>query len=168
MGTLVLGKDVIISDPCYEPGTWCMAEVNEMLPGEYICRMQMSDEGDWGHRVSAIKIVHRGCSSRKAAFAPYYLSNIGVDSGQCGFFDKEYFLAVNRGRTSGNRDDKEWEKWYENICSTTFSEKDHRGTSGIVDGKCFVSSSGYGDWNYSCKVKKDEDGNIFELYLKYI
>lgn len=181
-GSLTLGKEVIVSDPCYEPGmrlaAEITAEISSMLPGEYTCFIQMSNEEEWGRRVSRLKITRDGYAGRQA-FRVRIFQNIGVDSAQCGFFDKDYFVSVYKNRSEGSRD-----AWYEKVYHATYRDdlsmcwkmpaekRPPEGcshfTGGTVDGKCAVSSSGYGDGMYVCSAKEDEDGNVFELILRYI
>ena len=35
-GSIILGENVRITDPCYSPDTWCAANIS-ILPGEYEC-----------------------------------------------------------------------------------------------------------------------------------
>ena len=161
IGIATFGKAVFISDPSYSPDTWRTGETDKMIPGEYVCYAQFSDEKEWGIRVSAIKAVRKGYESRKAATAEY-MDNIGVDTGQCGFYDRDYFLNVNRDRWGFDI----WKEWYSKVRSAAY-HKDGGFDAGIIDDRCFVSASGSGNGSYSCRLKKDEDGNVFELCLKY-
>ena len=111
-GTIVLGTDVVVSDPCYGPDVWCKKALENMLPGRYVCRVQTSDEGDWGTYVSEIRIAREGCLSKRASDVEFF-RNIGVDSGQCGFYDTEYFAE------RGGRSD---EAWYSEVCGATLSD----------------------------------------------
>ena len=54
MKQIQLGEKVMVSDPCYGLNTWCQGVLENVLPGDYRCNIEYSDEGDWGMRVSAI------------------------------------------------------------------------------------------------------------------
>ena len=120
-GSIEIGNSVVVSDPCYPPGTWCMATFGSMLPGRYLCKTQVSDEKEWGMRVSAIMLVHEGFS-KKSPSKVELLRNIGVDSGQRGFYDEKYFTEKS-DRKSGT-----WDRWYKKVSDMTLRER-----SGIID-----------------------------------
>ena len=48
MNQITLSENVMVSDPCYSPDTWCQTKLNSVLPGLYNVDVQKSDEGDWG------------------------------------------------------------------------------------------------------------------------
>ena len=159
-GTITLGTDIVISDPGYEPGPLGPRVVEKMLPGEYVCKLQTLEKNGSAAIVSAIRISHKGHLTKKAAEVEWF-NSISVDTAQCGFFDREYFNA------RAFHSSKEWGKWYRTVLDTTLCRVNPF-AGGTIDGKCFVSSSGYGDGAYKCRAKKDEEGNIFDLCLVYI
>lgn len=77
---------------------------------------------------------------------------VGVDSGQAGFFDEEYF-----------RKNCESENWYSRICRMT--ESDNR--CGCLNNLCAVSESGYGDGGYTCYTARDNDGMVVAADLVF-
>ena len=46
MKTITLSENVMVSDPCYSPDTWCQTKLNNVLPGNYIVDVDYSDEGE--------------------------------------------------------------------------------------------------------------------------
>lgn len=157
-----IGTSVVISDPAYEPGSLCSRTINNMVPGEYICSMQTLDSGLFGARVSGIKLTLKGWVKKKAA-SKEMVYEIAADHAMCGFYAREYFLGKNRE----GQESTEWRNWYRTVEAVTFSHETGFG-SGVIDGKCFVSSTGYGNGVYNCAVKKDGLGQVFELWLRYI
>lgn len=97
-GIITLGSKVMVSDPCYGLGTWCQGVLKNVLPGQYACKVEYSDEGDWGIRVSAIEVTH---VDYKGKFLALNLEDfeVGVDSGQAGIFDYEYYAKYHMDAT---------------------------------------------------------------------
>lgn len=158
---ITLGKEVMVSDPCYSPDTWCQRIVKNVKPGEYRVFCKKVDLDGWGNRVSMLMAVH---SDHEFDNLKWKLEGprgiIGVDSGQAGIFDLSTYRVnpdnVERGDgdTSffGLRDhikESDEEKWYVNICSHTLGDK-HWGhyKNGVV------SSSGIGDGGYDLFVSR--------------
>lgn len=86
---------VIISDPCYTRGTWCMTEQDNMLEGEYNCYVEESDKKDWGVRIKSIEIVHEKYKRPKQW--KFKNSSVGVDSGQAGIFCDSVYPEEDTG-----------------------------------------------------------------------
>ena len=91
-GTMTLGEEVRISDPCYDPDTWCAGTLENVKPGLYNCYVNFQDTGKFGIRVASIIAVHSEFDNNDFK-NPVIVTNIdvGVDSGQCGFYDFEFF-----------------------------------------------------------------------------
>lgn len=165
MGQITLSGKLRITDPCYEPDTWC-AGLIDVKPGQYDCYQYKHNhvwepfhEGDKysnDTRVGAIEIRHK--SADKPVFNQRLNLAIGVDSGQAGFFDQAYYDEM---KTSDE------ETWYDRVCSVTYDPKDHR-QAGTIDNKGFASSSGYGDGGYDCFISKNAEGEVDALLLVYI
>ena len=130
--TIQLKDKVRISDPCYDMGTWCAGTLKNVLPGVYHCFVQRDPEEN---RISAIEVRHENYLDVKPRF--FSEIDVGVDSGQCGIYDLDYFESFNGD-----------EEWYETVCDSAFDEYF---TAAVLDEKCLVSSSGYGDGSYICK-----------------
>lgn len=148
---------VIISDPCYELGTWCMSSQDNMLKGEYDYNVVMQNEGDWGDRVASIEIWHKDYSQPKQW--KFKNSNIGVDSGQAGIFAEEIYPTTE---STGEYDDEK--SFYGQCCNVTLSDKQY----GIIDNQGIVSSSGLGDGKYNCYTNFNKDGKCIAIKIKFL
>lgn len=103
--TIFLSEKVRISDPGYHMDTWCAGTLENVLPGEYKCYAQY-----YSNRISRIEVRHVD----HIDIAPVIKSSIdvGVDSGQCGIYDLDYFktkVTYDRNR------------WYSDVCNRTFT-----------------------------------------------
>ena len=45
--TITLGKEVMVSDPCYTEPTWCQIKLTDVKPGVYHAYHKEHDSGDW-------------------------------------------------------------------------------------------------------------------------
>jgi hypothetical protein len=153
-----LGNKVMISDPCYGLNTWCQGVLENVLPGNYNCEVEYSDEGIWGRRVAAIEVKHENCGVYRLEAQDF---EVGVDSGQAGIFDYEYYAKYH---TDTNESDHVDDDWYDRVCNITLA----RESAGAVDEFGFVSSSGYGDGGYTCYAAKNKDGYIVAIRIEYI
>lgn len=154
-----LGNKVMVSDPCYGLNTWCQGVLENVLPGTYDCEVEYSDEGDWGTRVAAIEVTHIDYDGI-IRFEPEYFE-VGVDSGQAGIFDYDYYCEYHddTDKYPHVNDD-----WYEMVCHITLS----RAQSGTVEDYGLVSSSGYGDGGYTCYTARERNGYIIAIRIEFI
>lgn len=195
-GTMWLDDKVMVSDPCYDIGTWCQGVIENVLPGEYDCLVKYVDEGRFGIRVAAIQAVHHDYidSNLKETMENF---EVGVDSGQAGIFDYKHYV---RHHPSEKSDDA----WYARCCDATFSRTrnpdyeefnwniegetvsemierhdEYRNSTksqtyftkldaNVVYGSGFVSSSGYGDGSYNCWTSKNENGKVVSIRVEFI
>lgn len=106
-GVITLGAKVMVSDPCYGLGTWCQGVLENVLPGQYDCIVEYSDEGDWGTRVSAIEATHVDYNIF-TLYEELEKFEVGVDSGQAGIFDYEYYAKYHMDATRRPHVDDDW------------------------------------------------------------
>lgn len=151
---ITLGNKVRVSDPCYGTDTWCAGEVDNVLEGKYVVDIETSDEGMWGTRVKFLRAIHTDHADKMLLFCNVAPFEVGVDSGQAGIYDAEYY---NKYHTVDDCDDD----WYDDICNLT----DPFGTK---DDKCVVSSSGFGDGCYICYLAKDTTGKVVGFEIMFI
>ncbi len=118
-GTIHLESKVIVSDPCYGLNTWCQGIIDNVLPGEYKCVSVYSDEGKWGTRVAAIMLVHKDYSEDFLVYNEMDFC-VGVDSGQAGIFDYDYYKKYHKDSEEKDHVDK---YWYDRVCDLTYEEK---------------------------------------------
>jgi len=149
----------------------------------------------WG--VSAIEVTHESCRGRFIALELEDFE-VGVDSGQAGIFDYEYYAKYHMDATERPHVDDDW---YDMVCGLTYThtpnpdyEKFHwentddstldayedylesiksRKYLSKLDGNTtddfgLVSSSGYGDGGYNCWTARNEDGKIVSIRVEFI
>ena len=157
--TIKLGNKVMVSDPCYGLGTWCQGVLDGVLPGNYNYDVEYSDEGFWGVRVGAIEVRHQDYNDAVPVDLEKF--EIGVDSGQAGIFDYEYYAKYHDDcEVCPHVDDD----WYDRVGDITLS----RLSAGSIDGYGFVSSSGFGDGIYNCWTAREENGYIVAIRVEFI
>lgn len=164
MEIIKLGSKVVVSDPCYKLGTWCAGVLENVLPGEYNCDIRIKDTGNWGNRVSHLFVVHKDYNININNINEEQEFEVGVDSGTAGVFDYDYYAKYH---TTENTDDN----WYKHrICNAFYPSFDSSTWNKYVltHDKGFVSQSGYGDGGYTCYVKRNSDGQIIAIMIKYI
>lgn len=153
MEQIRLGRKVRVSDPCYGTGVWCAGTIDNVKEGLYNVEVEISDEGMWGKRVKSLTVVH-------AEYKGFLFFNesarfeVGVDSGQAGIYDEDYY---NKYHTADDCDDD----WYDDICNLT-------NPAGTKDGKCAVSSSGFGDGDYTCYMLVNDDNQVIAISIVFI
>ena len=150
MKTIVLGKKVIVSDPCYEVGTWCQKELSNVLPGTWEVDIRKAKVGNYSV-IAELIARHKGYP--ECEISEFESGRIAVDSGQCGFFDAYYSVQNHQN-----------EDWYKRICNLTLNADEW----GVVDDKGVVSASGHGDGLYDLYISKTSDGEIVGMRVEFI
>ena len=145
LGTFeVTQPELIISDPCYAPGTWCMGIVPNAQPGIWEAEIGFFHEGKHDAAVAYLAAFHQPCPPKNQLIAREELFKVGVDSGQAGVFDKPFYRA---GADAGQIPSEDaLEAWYNSCCNQTLHTDHYAGV--IPHG--VVSNSGYGDGGYIC------------------
>lgn len=82
-----------------------------------------------------------------------------MDSGQCGFFDPDYYE-----QNQSDDDFENLQSWYRRVCKLTLHEPDWE----TIEEKGVVASSGFGDGCYGVYVNRNRSGYIVGLKLKFI
>ena len=170
MNQITLSENVMVSDPCYTPDTWCQTKLDNVLPGLYNVEVERHDEGTgWGVRVSSITVIHKDYTDTDDWEQH---SECGVDSGQCGIFCMTGYRndELSKSITTPTLDnpfvlpynDKGGDMWYEKMCHFTL----HKDQWGLYD-TGVVSSSGIGDGLYPMDVMMDGD-KIVGIRLEYL
>lgn len=157
LGTFLLSQEeLLVSDPCYKLGTWCTGTLKAKT-GTWHAQALIGPT-DWFTRVKELRIRHE---SEPASVFDELSSfedsdiDVGVDSAQCGFFDKARYL-------NEVSDDVSYEKLCELTCYGVFG-------GGILEGgPGVVTASGFGDGGYPVRVKKDDTGKVVAAVLRYI
>lgn len=161
LGTFdVISGKLTVSDPCYKPGTWCMGELTNVLPGTWNASAVLFDAGEWGERVARLIIHHENHPHTKGLDVQEASIEVGVDSGQAGFFDSAHYqddTSVPEG------DETYGSLWYSHCCNITLS----RTQSGVMP-YGVVSSSGFGDGGYDCHYWATAAGHIVKAEIVFI
>jgi len=148
---------VLVTDPCYKKDEWCNHTVKNVKTGKWRAKIYGRDCGSWGHRVAFLVAGVKDEVLPPLESYKWHLvsKNIGVDSGQIGFYDKNHYKDDNVVKNLKRKHNEiicENEPWYSFNCDRTLS-KDR---AGIIPFGC-VSSSGYGDGVYSCWTLEKND-----------
>lgn len=155
---------LIVSDPCYQPGTWCMGELRNVRNGIWLAEALIADCDFWGERVSKLTVRHaeypnrKNLSRRKADF------KVAVDSAQAGFFDAAHYsdssvLTHTPSESWSNGENA----WYDYCCELTLSER----MGGVLPYGA-VSRTGYGDGCYECCYYANDDSEIVLAEIRFI
>lgn len=120
LGTFeVTQPELIISDPCYAPGTWCMGIVPNAQPGIWEAEIGFFHEGKHDAAVAYLAAFHQHCPPKNQLIAREELFKVGVDSGQAGVFDKPFYRA---GADAGQIPSEDaLEAWYNSCCNQTLT-----------------------------------------------
>ena len=157
IGAFVIESGTLrVSDPCYDIDTWCAGDLENVKNGMWDALVVKSDEGDWGVRCAELIIVHEDFKMPVDFDIDWEAADIevGVDSGQAGFFDKKFY-----------KDDSVIEEShygsYEFDCDGAFYSACGSHTlsplgAGVIRNGA-VSSSGYGDGGYKCEYFMEDD-----------
>lgn len=165
-----------VSDPCYAEGTWCAGDVENARNGWWSAGALVGKVGGWGERVLALGAAapHVDCDRLIEMALMGALEDtgidVGVDSGQCGIFDKAVYRSENdqkalqeivswaRNSHHGELVDRmaeDGDLFYAACCALTLNKP----CAGVMPGGC-IASSGIGDGSYKCFVRKDGDAVI--------
>lgn len=137
IGTITLGEETFLSDPCYGYNLGGNASINT-LAGEYNVFVTRSESTSrfLANRISSIMVVHKDFKNfvkmPKNDKENLYCA---VDSGTCGIFDYEYYKKYH------NEKDVD-DDWYDNFVINRMVD------TIITDNKGAISSSGLGDGCY--------------------
>lgn len=158
--------EVIISDPCYAIGTWCQGLVRNVKNGTWVADVACLEESG---RNAFLVVHHKDYIMPMGTVWEQLDFDIGVDSGQAGFYDyagyKKDDSVPNSIKNSLGFDLNEpGEKFYAYNCDLTLKTEHDAGVlpTGVV------ASSGYGDGSYTISVVKDEDGKVVAMEIIFI
>lgn len=153
-----LNNTVVVSDPCYELNSCGQGVLKGVLLGFYNCEAKMVNDQFWGTRVASLEVCHECYAHPNYQLAPF---TVGVDSGQAGVFDYEYYekYHVNTLENMTTND-----QWYDDVCDITLAPQPY----GTTEDKGFVSSSGFGDGVYPCYIAKNNNGEIIAIRIVFI
>jgi len=160
---------MVCSDPCYSLDTWCMGIVENVKNGTWLSSIETSDEGDWGVRIATLEVRHNDFKDTNLKFVDELPFTGGVDSGQFGFFDKEFYRNDESAKDlpkygfSSDFDKKSGDIWYRACCDLTLGKEQW----GVLPNGV-VSSSGYGDGSYGVFGEKNAEGEYVAFKVVFI
>lgn len=154
VGSFNSSNCMIITDPCYnyDPGQI----IEDMTPGKWNAEILVSEEGSWGDRVAELRIVHEDHDVSDYDYDCVSKFEVGVDSGQAGFFDS---FMYPRGTTGEYGD---LYTFYGKACEMTISEE----KAGVFPFGV-VSRTGFGDGGYSLWTVK-QNGKVIAAKIVFI
>lgn len=162
LGKIRIDGSMTISDPCYEPGTWCSLQM-EVVPGWYRCFAEYADIPVWGRRITSLTAVREDYADNIDALDWDTAGDAGVDSGEMGIYDTEYYKENQPDDDYDNPD-----SWYRRVCSLTYNEEENHLDASTIDGSGCVSASGYGDGCYEVISYINDEGFTVGARVEFI
>ena len=137
---------IIVSDPSYEKGAWCMGELECAYSGRWHALASYTNLLTFEARISSIVVKSDDCPPRNILIPTVESFAVEVVSGIVGFFDSRHFQAGNSMLCR---------QWYE-YCKRHIKPPHNAGiiTCGIV------ASAGYDDGEHRCISYRDEKNVI--------
>lgn len=147
IGEINLSSKVIVSDPCYDLGTWCSGTIDNLKPGKYNCYIIKRDT-DWGKRVCELIVIHQDVILDSSDISVLENFEVGVDSATAGIFDYDYYVKFHTPSARDLHD--EW--WQKVVMEGFFGTKENLNNDFVIpdEGLGVMSTSGYGDGGYDC------------------
>lgn len=170
---VVSGK-LFVSDPCYDLDTWCAYHIPNAKKGVWRMESERDDRHGLGMRNVEIVAHHVDHTPMSHEYRLGF-DQIGVDSGQAGIFDAQFFKddeLVDGIPHLGEFGICSEAPWYSLCCDRTLYEGEnnenphHVCGAGVVPYGC-VSSSGFGDGRYECFVI-EKDGKIVAVKIVFL
>ena len=147
----VISGKVMISDPCYDFGTWCADEL-PAVNGTWEVYIIKKKTKSWGTRTYRLQAVLKGHKTQGSIWKD--VSDLGVDSGQMSIYDFKHYRNAKDvpadfkfKRTADFEVDKPADRWYNMVCEHTLS-KDYA----VTEYGC-ASSTGLGDGVYPMEAQ---------------
>lgn len=141
-----------VTDPSYDRGTWCAGCIEDVKTGTWEARIKTIDD-----RVGELHAYHVDIK-KETTKKPHWIEQefeVGVDSGQCGFFEDDIYPVGDTGEY-GDED-----TFYGQCCELT----EENGV-GLMD-RGVVCSSGYGDGSYT-SYTLEEKGKVVGVKIIFI
>ena len=152
LGTFnVTENKIVVADPSYDFGDFGTLILQDVLEGKYFANVTTAK-----NLIISLNIFHSDYKNFEKNFSSY--GEIAVDSGQAGFFDKNYFIK-NQGGNFGDIN-----SFYGLACAITMSPKQ----AGVMKNFGVVSSSGFGDGFYKVFVSRNDDRKIISAKILFI
>jgi len=162
----IVSGTLVCSDPCYSIPTWCQGIVENVKKGTWYADVE--NVNSWGDRIAELRIYHKDSHFLSGRFEEMPF-DFGVDSGQFGFFDKEFYRNDEKAKDlpkynfGDDFDNEDGDVWYRACAEITLS-----GDQWGVLPNGVVSSSGYGDGSYRVFGQKDKNGEYVAFQVIFI
>lgn len=185
----VNGDKIIATDPCYEKDSDSNYVINNCMPGIWRAVAVLTDDTEgWGCRVSYLMVSRENFESFKTK-QETVRDIIGVDSGQAGFFDYNFYPVGKREGGGFNDPVSDFDLFYDKCCTATLGKRQAdvvelthhiafgnptEGVKGLVvrndtvQKMGAVSSSGYGDGVYNLTLWKDGVGKVLAARIDFL
>lgn len=164
LGTFeIISGSVVISDPCYTLDSWCSYKV-KCQDGQYTASVVKKKVNSWGERIHELEAILSTKLDNCNYWKDVQSADIGVDSGQAGIFDSNFYQN-NEAVKESDFGSEPWDcdgPFYSACGSHTLSDKQ----AGVLSKGC-ISSSGFGDGSYNLQVLEDENG-IYGMKIVFI
>ena len=154
---------VFVTDPCYYPPQPFLNNPRDNVQkGKWLAYVIYKSYGDWGTRDHQLYAIHSSVADKKDSLEWKESGFVGVDSGQAGIFDVDYF---NKNEIAAKLEKplRPDAPWYSTCCNLTL---DTPYSAGVLIGGC-VSSSGLGDGGYKFYISTC-DGKIQGITIVFI
>lgn len=183
LGTFkVTSGKLMVTDPCYERGTWCSGQLDKVRNGTWVghvVRLDLTRAKYYDGIRNAALIAHHKDVPLPKRWTKTKI-HVGVDSGQAGIFDEvKYPHGKNEPERMAKFNDGVFNKVFEDFydacglqtlgeesTSSHYSNDVNFKMAGIVNNMGVVSASGYGDGSYSCYVAKNK-GQIVAVKIVF-
>lgn len=173
LGVITLGKDVCVTDPCYDRSVWCMTQLHNVKPGLWCVRASIDEIDSWGKRLYVLELAHRDSTSQEDGFMWKEHSELGVDSGMMSVIDDVYYRRKNGSAEEFEADETAKDRFSDECSSLTYGFVGNRHTryAGIyrAGNKAVgvICSSGCGDGAYPLDVV-EADGEIVAMRINFM
>lgn len=172
------GTEMRVSDPSYRKGTWCAGTIKDCIPGKWFAAVVRKNEGDWGERIARLIVRHETAPEFNLSMKDitvieseiHYSENwensgieVGVDSGQCGFFDETVYDTDEAVRGMEAPISNYGNDFYNHCCDLTLGVA----SAGIIPTGA-VSCSGCGDGCYPAFIHRRLDGKADMAVLIFL
>ena len=155
---IILGQEVMITDPCYDEDTWCNGKLTNVRPGIWHTKANYCNIEFWGDRCTSVVAWHQSVDEP----TEWEITDIdvGVDSGQAGIIDLAHFHDI---KESDHED-----KWYDSIQTYQYGRQPITPENQFLFEKLQKLNQEIENnyFNYNIKIDDKEKAQAFLKYLE--
>ena len=149
--------EIMVSDPCYDIGTWCQGIIKDVAIGEYEVLYFEGYKSEYWPEDRLIGIYLKDCDIKyKNLKWEDVAGSFGMDAGMASISDMETYKKW--------RKEDESDKWWDDLCF---------GNNGMVandtrildDG--IICNSGYGDGSYYVKEARNAENKVVAIMIEF-